>query len=204
MRNYTIIGITGPTGAGKSSVTKYLQDKGCYVIDADILARQAMQKGSHCLKQASVVFGDDIINADGELIRHKLAERAFATPQATEKLNNITHPWICMQTLKAVNKTRNEHNNPIIIFDAAVLLESSMDIICDYIVAVVAPPVVRKERIMLRDNLTEEQANLRMSAQKDNSFYTRQADFIIDSGNDIHSVHSSADEILAIISGGSK
>ena len=202
MRNYTIIGLTGPTGAGKSTVTKYLKSKGCYIIDADVLGKQALEKGSDCLKQVCAVFGNDILNSNGELIRPLLAKKAFATPKYTEKLNSITHPWICMQTLKQINSIRNAQKNPVIIIDAAVLLESCMDIICDYIVAVVAPPQIRKQRIIARDNLTEEQAVMRMSAQKDNCFYIEKADFVIDSYNDIDSVYRKADDVLAVISGG--
>ncbi len=204
MRNYKIIGITGPTGAGKSTVTRYWHGKGCYVIDADMLGKQALEKGSDCLKQVCAIFGDDILNSNGELIRPYLAKKAFSTPESTEKLNGITHPWICMQTLRTVNNIRNKQENPVIIFDAAVLLESNMDVICDYVVAVVAPPQLRQQRIMARDNMTEKQAEMRMKAQKDNSFYIERADFVIDSCDGIDSVYSRADEVFAVISGGSK
>lgn len=104
MRNYTVIGLTGPTGAGKSTITAMLQKKGCYIIDADLLGRKALEKGSMCLEQACTFFGSDIINADGSLNRQLLAKRAFSTAESTQQLNDITHPWICMQVLKKLIK----------------------------------------------------------------------------------------------------
>lgn len=202
MRNYTIIGITGPTGAGKSTVTKYLNKKGCYVIDADVIGKNSLEKGSFCLKQVCLAFGDDILNVDGTLNRQSLAQKAFSTEKNTMLLNSITHPWICMQVLKQINDIRNNEVNPVIIFDAAALLESCMDILCDYIVAVTAPVEVRRKRIMKRDNLTEYSANLRINAQKQNEFYTKQADFVINGDKNLDEIYSSADYILVQINGG--
>ncbi len=199
MRNYTVIGITGPTGAGKSTVTNYFNKKGCYVIDADMLGRKSLEKGSFCLKQVCFAFGSDVLNADGTLNRQTLARKAFSTAENTELLNSITHPWICMQVLKTIDNIRNNTENPIIIFDAAVLLESSMDILCDYIVAVTAPIDVRKKRIMKRDHLTEESADLRINAQKQEEFYLKQADFVINGEKQIDEIYSSADNILVQI-----
>jgi len=202
LRNYTIIGVTGPTGAGKSTITNYFKQKGCYIIDADLLGKQAMEKGSLCLKQAGAVFGKDILNSDGTLNRQVLAKKAFSTAENTGLLNSITHPWICMQTIKRADEIRNSAENPVIVFDAAVLLESHMDIICDYVLAVVAPLQVRKSRIMKRDNLTEENANIRIKAQQQDLFYTTAADFVIDGSGQLEDIHSSVDNILAKITGG--
>ena len=96
MRNFKIIGVTGPTGAGKSTVTAYLKNKGCHIIDADKLGRLALQKGSDCLEQVCAVFGEDVLNADNTLNRQLLAKRAFSTPENTARLNNIhTRGFVC-------------------------------------------------------------------------------------------------------------
>lgn len=196
MRNYTVIGITGPTGAGKTTVTQYFKSKGCHIIDADDLGRQSLAKGSDCLKQVCVAFGDDILNLDGALNRQLLAKRAFSTEENTKRLNNITHPWICMRVLEIIDDIRNTENNPIIIFDAAALLESHMDIICDKIISVVAPVDVRRERIMKRDNLSLENAEIRINAQKNDDFYIERADFVIDGSGDTKELKYHIDKIL--------
>ncbi len=202
MRNFKIIGITGPTGSGKSTITAYLKSKGCYVIDTDSLGRQALQKGSDCLVQACIAFGDDILNTDGTLNRPLLAKRAFSTPENTARLNSITHPWICMQVVEIVDSIRKSDSNPVILFDAAVLLESKMDILCDYVLAVVAPLEIRKQRIMTRDNLTEENADIRINAQNKDEFYISRSDFVIDGSLSLEEIYVKADEMLDSVIGG--
>ncbi len=196
MRNFKVVGITGPTGAGKSTITEYLKSKGCYAIDADKLGRMSLEKGSDCLVQACAVFGDDILNSDGTLNRQLLAKRAFSTPENTQRLNNITHPWITMQVIKTIDEIRNNVENPVILFDAAVLLESKMDVLCDYVIAVVAPVEIRRERIIKRDNLTAENANIRINAQNSNDFYINRADFVIDGSLSKDEIYLNADKIL--------
>lgn len=196
MRNFKIIGVTGPTGSGKSTITAYLKGKGCYIIDADRLGRQALQKGSDCLVQTCVAFGDDILNADGTLNRQLLAKKAFSTPENTQRLNNITHPWICMQVIKIIDDIRKSASNPVIMFDAAVLFESKMDVLCDSVIAVVAPLEIRKERIMKRDNLTPENADIRINAQNKDEFYISRADYVIDGGLPLEEKYMRVDEII--------
>ena len=161
-----------------------------------------MQKGSDCLEQVCTVFGADVLNSDGTLNRQLLAKRAFSTPENTAKLNNITHPWIFMQTLKIIDDIRKTEDNPLILFDAPVLLESKMDILCDYIVTVIAPVEIRKQRIISRDNLTTENAEIRIKAQKKDEFYTDSADFVIDGSMPLEEIYIEADKVLDSIIGG--
>ena len=202
MRNFKIVGVTGPTGAGKSTVVSYLQNKACKVIDADKIARLALQKGSDCLVQVCAVFGEDILNSDGTLNRQLLASRAFSTQENTAKLNSITHPWIFMQVLKIIDDIRKSENTPVILFDAPVLFESKMDILCDYVLAVVAPLEIRKQRIISRDNLTAENADIRINAQNNDEFYTDKADFVIDGSMPLEEIYIKADEMLDSVIGG--
>ena len=87
----TVWGLTGKSGSGKTTVAKLLHDKGFCVVDGDILARKAVEKGSPVLKQLADCFGADILLPDGTLDRRKTAERAFSSPENTRKLNEITH-----------------------------------------------------------------------------------------------------------------
>ena len=89
-----IIGLTGKTGAGKSTVSARLREKGCYIIDGDIIARQITEKGSDILPLLQKAFGNDILDENDELIRKRLAERAFSSKENTALLNSITHPEI--------------------------------------------------------------------------------------------------------------
>ena len=107
-----------------------------------------------------------------------------------------------MQVLRIIDNIRKAESNPVILFDAAVLLESKMDILCDYILAVVAPVEIRRERIMKRDNLTAENADIRIKAQNKDEFYTSKADFVIDGSLTLEEIYTEADRMLDSIIGG--
>ena len=118
--NGFLIGITGPTGAGKSSVSEIFAKKGFAVIDADEIAREIMQPGSKYLQDAAKHFGNDIINPDGSLNRTLLASRAFVSKEKTELLNSISHPAIIERTLEIAKEMYN-NGHELILFDAALL-----------------------------------------------------------------------------------
>lgn len=179
MRDFKIIGLTGPTGAGKSTVSQVLHENGWVVIDADRLSREAVRPGSSCVMQLCSAFGEDIRTPDGGIDRAMLARRAFCSREKTALLNSIVHPWVFLRTLALVN-TYREQGIRHIVFDAPLLFESNADVMCDTVISVIAPEQIRLQRIMQRDNLTEQQARLRLSAQHDDNFYIRRSDRVID------------------------
>lgn len=173
-----IIGLTGLTGAGKSTVAQKLMAYGCYHIDADKVARDVINNNETVKNKLKMRFGDDVINADGTTNRPILAARAFADRESTNDLNAITHPAIT-EEIQSIIKDMQEVGYRGIIIDAIALFESGEDALCDFTVAVIAPKEIRLERIMKRDNITEEKALERINAQKDESFFTSKADFIL-------------------------
>ncbi len=173
-----IIGLTGLTGAGKSTVAQKLMAYGCYHIDADKVARNVINSNENVKNKLKERFGEDVINADGTTNRPLLASRAFADEDSTNALNEITHPAIT-EEIQSIIKDMEEIGYRGIIIDAIALFESGEDKLCDFTVAVVAPVDIRLERIMKRDNITEEKALERINAQKDESFFTKKADFVL-------------------------
>lgn len=173
-----IIGLTGLTGAGKSTVAQKLMAYGCYHIDADKVAREVINNNENVKNKLKERFGDDVINADGTTNRPVLATRAFADTESTNALNTITHPAVT-EEIKSIIKDMEEVGYRGVIIDAIALFESGEDSLCDYTVAVIAPIDIRLERIMKRDNITEEKALERINAQKDESFFTEKADFVL-------------------------
>ncbi len=194
MRDFTIIGLTGPTGSGKSTVSEFFKEIGYVIINADEIARRALMPGSSCLKQVCGVFGEDILNADGTLDRQKLAGRAFSSKESTEMLNDITHPWIFLQVLKICRENIDSGKNRF-VFDAPLLFESNSDIMCDCVVSVTAPVGLRLERLKKRDGLSEEQLKKRMSAQHDDEFYIGKSDFVIDGSLPLDEIKVKVEEI---------
>ena len=165
-----IVGLTGPTGSGKSEVARVLAGHHIPVIDADELARQVVEPGSECLRRLVEEFTEDILHDDGSLNRRQLARRAFATPEDTQLLNSITHPYIIERT-KRILMTLEQMREPAAVIDAPLLFESGMDAICEFTTAVVAPREWRLRRIREHDGLSEKEAEGRLAAKQEEAFY---------------------------------
>lgn len=173
-----IIGLTGQTGAGKSTVSEILEKYGCYHIDADKVAHDILENDKEVQKKLKERFGEDITDKSGKIDRKILAARAFADKDSTLALNAITHPAVNNEIQNIILKQK-EYGTKAVIIDAIALFESGEAKICDYTVAVIAPRDVRLERIIARDKISVSRANERINAQKDESFFTLNADYII-------------------------
>lgn len=176
-----ILGLTGKTGAGKSTVAEYLGKNGCFIIDGDVVAREIVLPFSPALKELCESFGEDIILSDGSLDRKKLASRAFSSPENTARLNDITHPHIKRRFEELISKAKEEGYKAAVI-DAAALLESDCKDLCEKIVVVHAEKELRLKRILCRDSITEKQALERINGQKSDDYYLSQADTVIYNG----------------------
>lgn len=171
-----IVGLTGPTGAGKTTITKVAEDLGFFVIDADKVAREATQKGSPLLPLLENEFGGVVKN--GELDRKALAQKAFSSKENTEKLNYITLPYIVNNISGIIEKAESE-GKTLILLDAPTLFEAGANNLCHKTVAVLADKNERLKRIMARDGLTKAQAECRMNASKSDEFYNKYCDIIL-------------------------
>lgn len=191
-----VIGLTGPTGAGKSSVAKELAALGCAVVDCDRIARQVTDSCVPCLQSLAEEFGSDILQ-EGVLDRKLLASRAFASPEKTRKLNELTHPWILGET-KAQIQAALDAGKPFVVVDAPLLFEAGVDALCDEIVAVTVPFEKRLQRIMKRDHISEELARARMTAQHPESWYEERAGKVISGRLDDETLRS---ELKAYLGG---
>ena len=198
MRRFCIVGLTGPTGAGKSTVSRFFEEAGFAVINADALAREIMEPGSACLMQLKAAFGSDIINENGEPDRRLIAERAFSSRENTQLLNDITHPAIFLRALKLCREYIDSGRTKI-LFDAPVLFESNSDIMCDAAVTVTAPKEVRIERLTKRDGRTRAEIERRISAQHDDNFYIARSDYAIDGSAPLQSVKARTEKIISAI-----
>ncbi len=173
-----IIGITGQTGAGKSSVCRLLQSRGFYHIDADAVAKSLYEKGAPILEALVSAFGSQILSIDGTLDKKMLALTAFSSEEQKEKLNAIVHPAVT-EKIKEILKTQETLGTKGVILDAIALFESGENELCEMTLGVIAPQEIRLSRIMKRDGITEGEALLRMRAQPDEQFYISKCDRII-------------------------
>ncbi len=195
-----VVGLTGPTGSGKSEVARILGAHGIGIINADDLARRVVQRGSNCLKQLVQAFSSDILNTDGTLNRRRLAQLAFASAEQTRLLNSITHPAIIALSKNILREMEQRHELAAVL-DAPLLFESGMDSICDKTVAVIAPYSMRLERIQSRDHLSREEAIARMSAQQAEDYYTSRADIILTSEETLAALQTQAAALACRIRG---
>ncbi len=184
-----IIGLTGPTGAGKSSLTSVAEDVGLKVVDCDILARKAVEKGTDGLKALVSAFGKEILALDGTLNRKKLAEIAFSTEEFTEKLNKTLLPFI-------VDLVLGECDGRDVLLDAPTLFESGLNERCTATIAALADKETRLKRIIQRDGIDENAAILRINAGKSVDFYKENADYIIYNNGSISEFQGKFREIL--------
>lgn len=174
-----VIGLTGQTGAGKSTLAEMLIEKGYYIIDTDILAKKAVE-GRAVIDRLCKCFGEDILK-NGELDRRELARRAFSSQEKTELLNSITHPEIIRLTVEEIHCAKAQNARAAVV-DAPVLFECALADMCDFTVCVTAPEQERISRIVARDSISEKDAVLRISAQNNEKYYIEKSDIIIKNG----------------------
>lgn len=189
-----IIGLTGPTGSGKSMVADIFEEYGYIIIDADEVAREAVELDS-VRRSISDVFGDDLYK-DGCLDRKELSRRAFSSRENELKLNSITHGAIIELTKAKINEYTDDGKKNI-MYDAPLLFEAGADSFCTGIVSVIADPDIRIRRIKKRDGLTDDEAKARISVQHEDSYYIDRSDFVIYNNSSQEELRKRTLEVLA-------
>lgn len=173
-----VIGITGPTGAGKTTALHVLRELGAEVIDADAVYH-ALLRENRGLKSALVsAFGERILNGVGEVDRKALAQEAY--PNRLPELNAVTHPFVVEEVDRRIAASRQEGRS--VAIDAITLIESGLAQRCDAVVAVLAPRELRLRRIMTRDGIDEEYARRRVLAQQGDDFFRDNSDHTLENG----------------------
>ncbi len=161
-----IIGLTGGSGSGKSYIAAMLLEQGFYVIDADKIAKNVLEKNTAPYYEAVEYFGGEILNTDKTINRKSLANIIFTNPKKRLKLEQITHKHIKEEIRRQIKCIANEPGSyKYIVIDAALLIQSGMHKETDEVWLVHAPFKTRVARICRRDGITEEQAVLRLRAQ---------------------------------------
>ena len=191
-----ILGITGSSGAGKSTVCEILEEKyNMKIINADKIARELSKKGTRYIADIIEKFGKNIVDENGELKRKKLAEIIYSDPVKREELNSCTFKYIKEEIEKQIRQT--EENKDIAI-DAPLLFESGLDKICDKVIGVVCKKELQLDRIVARDNVDYDHANMRLDAQQDDEFYRKNCDMIIENNYDIGNIERQIKEKVTL------
>lgn len=183
-----VIGVTGPSGAGKTSLSLAAEKLGIQTVDCDLFAKDIVDglKTELC-----AAFGDDIVK-NGKLDRALLSERAFSSPQNTKKLNQITLAPI----LAALKEEVKDINKGFVLLDGATLIESGATDLCSRVIAVLSPKDKRLCRFKKRDRLSDSAANKRLSAAQEDSFYKTAATDIIKNNSSLNEFLKQAEDLL--------
>ena len=195
-----IFGITGPTGAGKSTVSEIFRQLGVYVADADKASRVIMQKGGKCLGEIILAFGEGILTSDKELDRRSLARIVFNDNDKLKLLNKITHKYIKEYLIKEINDAKST----IAAIDGAVIIGSPVMELCKKMVVVTADVQTRIKRIMERDGIDKKMASDRVNSQMSNAEYESFADYIIENNDDTVRLEECVEDIYIKIKNISK
>ncbi len=169
-----VVGLTGGTGAGKSTAAALFAKAGWQVIDFDQLSREVCTAGSHCLRELSAVFGQEILQPDGSLNRKKLGGMVFGNSEKLRMLNQITHKYIIEAAKEQMKKGGN------ILLDAPLLFEAGLDSWCDCLVCVTADAETRVQRIMARDGISRQEALARMGSQQQQADLAARCDVVLE------------------------
>ena len=171
----TVIGLTGPTGSGKTTALRVLEDMGFAAIDCDALYYELLKTDEDLRKNLRDTFGD-VFLPDGQLDRPMLGRLVFGDKSALGRLNAIVFPAITTAVRSQIAACTGRG----LVIDAINLVESGLGTLCDWTIAVTAPAEVRIRRIMERDNIPEDYARSRVAAQKSDSFYRKHCTLVLE------------------------
>ena len=183
-----IIGLTGGTGSGKSTVAEVLKEHGYTVVDADLISKEVTAPGSPALVELADFFGKDVINEDGSLNRRLLRERAFNNDANAHALQKIVTDRII-----SLAKERLKGN---CVFDAPTLLENNLQNLVDMVIVVTARKELRIKRIMKRDGVTRKQVLEIMDKQMPDREKIKYADIVIKNNGTREALKQTVTELI--------
>lgn len=177
-----IIGITGNSGSGKSTISKLIsKNYEAKIIDADKIAKKITKNNGEYLQAIRQAFGNDVIK-NNELDRKKLADIVFLNRAEKEKLDGLTFEYV-VEEIKKELETNQNLDYQYIILDVPLLFESKLDKLCDYTIGVIAPKTEKIKRICKRDKLSKEKALQRLNSQPNDEFFTKNCNTVINNEN---------------------
>ena len=191
-----VIGLTGGIGTGKSTVSAYLNEKGCIILDADKMSRELTAPGGAALSSIREAFGDEVFFDDGTMNRKLVGTIVFNDESKRHILESIITAKVVEQTIDEVNRMQEEGFDGIVILDAPLLFEFGMEKYADESWLVTADLDVRLERIMKRDGLDRKSILERISSQMSDEQKIAIADFIIDNSEDLGHLYRQIDILI--------
>lgn len=194
-KNKILIGITGGIGCGKTLVAHKLEDKGFKVFYADPIAKQLYNKDIVLVNKIVKAFGKDVLNYKGKLNLPKLRKIIFANKENYKKINSIVHPVV----IDYIHNQAKKLKQRIIIIESALVFESSLHKILDYVIMIYSNKKNRIERIMLRDGAKKKEVEQIMKYQIDERVKMEKSDFVIVNNKTLEDLYDNIEFITKIL-----
>jgi dephospho-CoA kinase len=188
-----LVGLTGGIGSGKSTVARLFADRGAIVVDADVLAREAIATGTPGFARVVERFGPDVVGADGDLDRTAIASIVFSDEAARRDLEAIVHPEVGRRLLEAVEAHRDRAD--VVVFDAPLIVEGGFGDGLDALVVVTAPREEQVARLIRDRAMPAEEAEARIDAQAPTEAKVARADHVIVNEGSLAELESRVDEV---------
>jgi dephospho-CoA kinase len=179
-RKFMLVGLTGGIASGKSTVSRLFRDLGYLIIDADLLAREVVEPGRPAYEKIVAEFGRGILDAEGLIDRKRLGALVFADSEKRKRLESFTHPEIMARRSTILAQLEADGFDGIVILDAALLIETGGAKSVDRLVVVYADPAAQRERLMMRDDISEAEAEGRIRSQMPLEEKVKLAHYVID------------------------
>lgn len=192
-----VIGLTGGIGTGKSTVSDYLKQKGCLIIDADGISRKMTGEGGEALQPIREYFGSDVFFDDGCLNRKKLGAIVFSDPVKLQALEKITTKEVIKKIMLTLQKLRDDGYAGVAVIDAPLLFECGMEHIADENWLVSADMGVRVSRVMERDGLSRREIIERIENQMPEEQKKKLADVFVDNSGSLDKLYRQIDSLIA-------
>ncbi|KAL8471438.1 hypothetical protein ACS0TY_028283 [Phlomoides rotata] len=190
-----IVGLTGGIGSGKSTVSNLFKAHGIPIVDADVVARNVLKKGTGGWKKVVAAFGDEILLPSGEVDRPKLGQIVFNDPDKRQLLNRLMGPYISSGIFREMFKLWLK-GCKIIVLDVPLLFEAKMDKWTKPIIVVWVDPETQLQRLMSRDGTIAEEAKSRINAQMPLDLKREKADILIDNSGSLDDLNECFREVI--------
>jgi dephospho-CoA kinase len=188
-----LVGLTGGIGSGKSTAARLLDRRGAVVIDADQLAREAVEKGTEGFERVVDTFGPEVVRPDGGLDRAALGAQVFRDPARKAELEAIVHPEVARRFAQRLEPYRG--SDRVVVYVTPLLAELGLAPAFDVVVVVTASPHLRIARVASERDLSPEEVRRRMAVQASDEQRAEIADVLLDNDGSLAELEAQVDRL---------
>ncbi len=190
-----LLALTGGIAAGKSTISRMLQEHGALIVDADAIVREVQAPGSPVLDEIAAQFGREMLDAEGALDRAALGTRVFGDPEALGRLNAIVHPAVQRRAMERIQDALASGPDTVVIYDIPLLLEKRDSDPWSLVVVAEAPAEVRTQRLVTQRGMSAADAAARVGSQISDAQRRAIADVVIDTTGTMADTQRQVDEL---------